>query len=278
MGDACLDTFHRMWVQQASSENAYFEIYWMIERCLGVKFPDLHQKTKGCVSDQKWRVLCSMVEAYLKGKPLAYLLGDVDFCKMRILVAEGVLIPRTDTEAMVEHLIQNIPQGAKVLELGVGSGAIGCALAKNRKDIQVLGIDNNHKALLLAEKNIKLHRLQNQFSVVYGNWCQDLSLGPFDWVVSNPPYIDYNDKNLCDKVKRYEPESALMSNDNGYADLKIIMKIAKELLSPRGGLTLEHGWKMQNAVCSLLDRDGYRVQQKGMDAQMKPRYVSAIVS
>ncbi|MCB1614788.1 MAG: peptide chain release factor N(5)-glutamine methyltransferase [Pseudomonadales bacterium] len=192
--------------------------------------------------------------------PLAYLTGKREFWSLELTVNESVLIPRPETELLVEKALQLLSTNCfcekpRVLDLGTGSGAIVCALAKERPDIFLLGVDKSEAALALAKQNAHSLALPN-IEFICTSWFQGVR-GPFDMIVSNPPYIDSEDKHLGEGGLRYEPIAALVADNAGMGDLCHICQNASHYLKVEGWLLLEHGWQQGARVRSLMRENGF---------------------
>lgn len=191
-----------------------------------------------------------------QGEPVAHLLGYRDFWTLRLKVSPDTLIPRPDTETLVEQALALLPDTpARVADLGTGTGAIALALASERPQWRLIATDLHPGAVVLARENALAHQLNN-VEILQGSWCQPLS-GQFDMIVSNPPYIDPEDPHLRQGDVRFEPLSALTAEDKGMADIRTIAEQARALLQPGGWLLFEHGYEQGEAVRDLLQQLGY---------------------
>ena len=199
--------------------------------------------------------LDDIVSKRQQGQPLAYLFGYWHFFDLRLAVSPSTLIPRPDTEILVEQALSlALPQKAKVLDLGTGTGAIALTLAHNRPDWQLTAVDYIAEAVALAEHNRSTLNIAN-CHVLHSNWFSALGGQRFDLIVSNPPYIDPIDPHLA--ALKFEPLSALTAADQGLADIKHIVSIAGRYLNPDGWLWLEHGYDQADAVRLLLQQAGF---------------------
>jgi release factor glutamine methyltransferase len=192
-----------------------------------------------------------------QGEPVAYLLGRRAFWTFEVEVCSAVLIPRPETELLVELALRlGADLEGKVADLGTGSGAIALALAGERPDWQVYATELSAEAQSVAAANFRKANLAN-LHLLAGNWCDPLPGSDYVLLVSNPPYIDKADPHLREGDVRFEPRSALVANDNGLADLRAIAVQAKRYLVDTGWLLLEHGYQQGNAVRRLLVGLGY---------------------
>lgn len=199
------------------------------------------------------------------GEPVAYILGRQGFWSLELEVAPHTLIPRPDTELLVETALQLLPgEPARVLDLGTGTGAIALALAAERPAWQVTGVDRIAEAVALALRNAQRLRLGNaQF--YESHWFSALAGQRFQLIVSNPPYIPSNDPHLVQGDLRFEPHSALIAGVDGLDDLRLIIDQAPAHLESAGWLLLEHGYDQAAAVRALLTAGGFEEVQSRRD-------------
>ncbi len=197
----------------------------------------------------------------LLGHPVAYLIGKKEFFNIELSVAPGVLIPRPETELLVELVIDFLDSAGhqitapKILDLGTGSGAIGLALAKNIPGSQVTCVDISPEALAIAQKNATLLGL-NTVQFHQGSWFDGLT-DQFDVIVSNPPYIPAGDEHLSMGDLRFEPSSALTDHDDGLSAYRYIFQQAPAYLKKDGLIVVEHGYDQSEAICQLLSNGQY---------------------
>ena len=199
------------------------------------------------------------------GEPVAYLIGWRDFYEHRFHVAPGVLIPRPETELLIDHGLATIAhlEHPRILDMGTGSGCIAISLALAKPASEVWALDISHAALSIASANAE--RLGAQVQFRHSDWASALPSekfsGYFDLIVSNPPYIAPDDIHLSQGDLRFEPRSALAADDAGMADLTKIVAIAKTLLKPNGVLLCEHGYDQAERMNILLKQNAFETQQ-----------------
>lgn len=192
-----------------------------------------------------------------QGEPIAHLTGVREFWSLPLFVSPATLIPRPDTECLVEQALARLPSGpCRILDLGTGTGAIALALASERPDCTVTAVDVMPDAVALARRNVERLRLNN-VSVLQSSWFAALESRMFEMIVSNPPYIDEDDPHLAQGDVRFEPLTALVAANQGLADLDHIVTTSRQHLLPGGWLLVEHGWTQGEAVRALFTRAGY---------------------
>jgi len=218
--------------------------------------------------------LQGLLERRRRGEPMAHILGRQGFWSLELEVDASTLIPRPETELLVELALERLPrEGVRAADLGTGSGAIALALASERPRWQLLAVDRIAAATALAERNRQRLGLDN-VQILSGSWCEPLS-GAFQLIVSNPPYIDPADPHLSRGDVRFEPHSALVAGAAGLADIAAIVTQALPLLVADGWLMLEHGYDQGVAVRRLLQDAGYRAVQTHQDLEGRDRVTLA---
>jgi release factor glutamine methyltransferase len=218
----------------------------------------------------------ALLGARADGTPLAYLTGRREFWSLELEVTPHTLIPRPETELLVELALERLEPGAgdAVADLGTGSGAIALALAHERPDLRVLATDRDAATLAVARANAARHGLANVTFAV-ADWCAALPSGRFAALVSNPPYVAPGDPHLDRGDLRFEPRTALVAGDAGRADLRAIARGARRCLAPGGHLLLEHGYDQGEACVALLDELGYVDVVDHRDPAGQPRVIAA---
>ncbi len=187
--------------------------------------------------------------------PVAYITGQQAFWNLSLKVNHATLIPRPDTELLIEVALNSLKNPHNILDLGTGSGAIALALAKEFPEAQVVGVDISAEALEIAAYNAKNNHISN-VNFLQSDWFSALATQAFDLIVSNPPYIADSDPHLA--ALKHEPSSALIAADNGLSDFKAISTSAKAFLRKGGVLLFEHGWQQKNDVQSILKNCDYQ--------------------
>lgn len=206
------------------------------------------------LTSQQTKAFLRLIKRRIDGVPVAYLIGEREFYDLTFKVTEAVLIPRPETELLVELALERIPvdQPCKILDLGTGSGAIAITIAKHRLQSRVIAVDVSADAIAVSGWNAKNLQVDN-LHLTIGNWFDELSGEEFDLILSNPPYVANNDPHLAQGDLRFEPWIALAAEDNGLACIRHIINVAPRHLAKSGWLLLEHGYDQAAACRQLLD-------------------------
>ena len=218
---------------------------WLVSTSLKIKRMELYLHPEEIVEEQNIREIRSMIVRRGKREPLQHILGSVNFAGFLIKSDERALVPRPETESLVEYILNRIPDSfeGKILDLGTGSGAILIALCSSLPSSFGIGTDRCNEALALAEENVRLLNLQERVVLRNLDWHQDKILDDdISLIVANPPYLDEEEwESAQPEVKSFDPKSALVAEDGGFYDLRKIIACANETLATDGLLALEFG-------------------------------------
>lgn len=213
-----------------------------------------------------------LLQRRIQGEPVAYLLGRRGFWTLDLTVSPATLIPRPETERLVELALERLPadRPLQVADLGTGSGAIALALASERPLAQVLATDMSPQALAVAAENARRHELVN-VHFQQGSWHAALGQERFDLIATNPPYIAADDPHLAQGDLRFEPATALASGADGLDDIRVIIEGAPARLVAGGWLLIEHGWDQGPAIRALLEQAGFVEVSTALDLEHRDR-------
>ena len=219
----------------------------------------LHTYPEQTLTSQLRQTFNQLVARRVKGEPVAYLIGKRDFYDLTFKVTPAVLIPRPETELLVELALTRVPvnQHCRVLDLGTGSGAIAITIAKHRPRTTVVAVDVSVDAIAVASKNAKEIGVTN-LTIINGNWFDAMFGVKFDLIVSNPPYVAEEDPHLKQGDLRFEPQLALTAEADGLACLRSISSEAPEHLNTGGWLLMEHGYDQADVCRQLLKDAGFK--------------------
>ncbi|WP_076920288.1 peptide chain release factor N(5)-glutamine methyltransferase [Pseudoalteromonas sp. SK18] len=206
------------------------------------------------LTDQQYQAFQHACERRLQGEPVSHITGCREFWSLQLEVNPTTLIPRPDTETLVELALEcEVPKNAKVLDLGTGTGAIALALGSEMPTWDITAVDRIDDAVALAKRNQQRLAINN-VTVEQSNWFSALKNKKFDLIVTNPPYIEHDDVHLYQGDVRFEPLSALVADDAGMADIKQIITQSRDYLHASGYLLIEHGFEQSAAVRHIFNQ------------------------
>lgn len=257
----------QQWARQqlAHSDDVRADVFALLSFVLDKNKTYIMTWPEKALTEVQWERFQALVSERVKGKPVAYITGRKEFWSLELETNESTLIPRGDTETLVEAALGlNLPENARVLDLGTGTGAIALALKSEKPNWQVFGCDKNGDAVALASRNATRNNLDAEF--FQSDWFSNVPKGrPFDLIVSNPPYIEEADPHLVQGDVRFEPLSALVAKGDGLDDIKNIVVSATSYLVNGGWLLLEQGWQQADSVIELLTKNGYKKVNRWQD-------------
>lgn len=226
---------------------------------------------KNLTSEQELQ-FSSFLEQRIQGHPIAHIIGQREFWGLNLKVTADTLIPRPDTETLIEAALELKPgdnSTCSILDLGTGTGAIALALKSELSQCQVIAVDQSRAALEVAQHNAQSNQLDVQF--IHSNWLSAIEDQQFNCIVSNPPYIEDDDPHLQQGDVRFEPLSALASGQDGLDDIRIICQQGYSHIKPNGWLIIEHGYNQAEAIHELFAQYGYQNIQLRKDYGGNPR-------
>lgn len=245
--------------QLPHADNAALEAQVLLAHALNCERVYLYSWPNKEVTEPQQQQFETFIARRIAKEPLAYILGYKEFWSLKLKVTPDTLIPRWDTELMVETTLAKLPNDKplRILDLGTGCGAIACALASERPNWQIVASDVSAAALSVAQENANSHQLNNvQF--IQSDWFANLAGQRFDAIVSNPPYIRETDLHLTQGDLPAEPKLALTAGPLGLESFKLILSQVKQYLNTNGLLAFEHGFDQGEAVRSLLEAFGLK--------------------
>ena len=240
------------------SDEASVEISTLLQHCLEVNRAWLISHESDVPEGQNLAKFEALLKRRLAGEPIAYIIGKREFYGLEFKVTPDTLIPRPDTETLVDAALEKIPQEKHccVLDLGTGTGAIAISIAKLRPYAKVTAVDASSAALAVAQENAQ-NLKANNVQCVLSDWFAALKGQTFDVIVSNPPYIAEYDSHLSQGDLRFEPITALAAGEDGLQDIRQIISQARQHLESEGWLMLEHGYDQPEKVADLLKLSGF---------------------
>ena len=230
----------------------------LLEAATGLRRVQVRAHPERQLNPEQTAALEALLTRRCQGEPVAYILGHWGFWSLDLTITPAVLIPRPETELLVELALTRIPNDAtwRIADLGTGSGALALAIASERPHCRVLAVDASAEALAVAEANGRTLGLTN-VEFRHSEWFQDLTGERFELVVANPPYVATDDPHLRQGDVAFEPRSALVAGSDGLDDIRHLTAAAPAHLAAKGWLLLEHGWDQGRAVRRLLTAAGF---------------------
>lgn len=264
---------------QKGLENPRLEAELLLAGTLGMKRLELYLKFERILTEPELALLRERVKRRAAREPLQYVLGNAEFRELTLKCDRRALIPRPETEELVELVFKKLPAGApaRVADLGTGTGAIALSLAKERPELTVVACDFSADALALAKENAAACGLSERVEFVRSDWMNAVS-GNFDAIVSNPPYLTDGEVAVAQpEVKDHEPHNALIAPDAGLADLEKILRQAKPRLNAGGFVALETGIAHHPRLDEIARDAGYTTTESHRDSGDFPRFFFALV-
>lgn len=251
----------------AKNESARLEAEILMTHVLASTRSFLFANPEFELPDEQAQQFKKLIQLRTQGQPIAYLTGETEFWSLPLFISSDVLVPRPETELLVETALEKIPLQAnwRIADLGTGSGAIALALASERTGCEVTATDISAPALNLARRNAQNLKLDN-IEFHRGSWTQPLQ-GQFHIIVSNPPYVDAADPHLLQGDLRFEPRIALTPGHDGLSPIRSISEHAFRLLLDGGWLMFEHGWDQGPACREIMSRAGFTQVTTKQDLQ-----------
>ncbi len=244
---------------QLSSDTAQIDAELLLSYTLDKNRTWLHTWPDKTITAEEASLFEALTQRRQQGEPIAHILGKQSFWTLDLKVTADTLIPRPETELLVEQALSLTPidQPWQIADLGTGTGAIALAIASERPKATLIASDRSEAALTVAQENATTHAINN-IAFRHGSWFEPLRGETFDLILSNPPYIATGDPHLAQGDVRFEPDSALTSGNDGLDDLRLIIANAVHHLKPDGWLLVEHGYDQGNAVRSLFEQYHYQ--------------------
>lgn len=240
-------------------ENGRWEAELLLAKASGMNRASLKAHPEKILSDDIIKLYLAWCQRRAGQEPIAYILEEKEFWSLNLKVTPEVLIPRPETELLVESCLSIYQKQASLIlaDLGTGSGAIALALAKEKPSWSIIAIDKSYSALNLAKYNANQHEIKNVF-FLQADWLQSLQPHSLDAIVANPPYIPLSDEHLQQKELSFEPLSALVAENHGLACIEKILQSARTCLKPGAQVLIEHGYDQHSAVQTLFSQYGFK--------------------
>ena len=250
-------------LQYRSSNISKNDIEFCLAECLQKNRSFIISHNDYILNQDESRKILSLLNKLGSGLPLAYVLGYKPFYKHNFLVNKNVLIPRDETELIIDKILDigdDIFKKRKylnVIDLGAGSGCIGLTVAIERPKWRIILIEKSLSAIEILQKNKEIHGAKNAH-IIISDWLHALDQNSVNMIVANPPYVEHQSKNIQKSVKFYEPSSALFAGDKGLMDIKLIIEQSKTILCKNGVLLMENGFNQSRSVKKYLEKNDYK--------------------
>ncbi len=254
--------------EKLNSDDIRNEFVFYLKEKLQLNDNDIYVNKERELSKKEHELIKEFIEKKKEGLPLDYILNSTKFYNNDFYVDSRVLIPRPETEILVDYVNNNFVSSIKVLDAGTGSGCIGISIALNNSNFDVYGSDFSEDSLSVASINQNTLDVKN-FSIIHASWLSCFKKNSFDLIVGNPPYIADQDSHLKDL--KHEPIKALVSKDGGLGDIKLIVEQSTEVLKSGGMLILEHGYHQQQEVENIFKSNRFSKIDNLKDFQKLPR-------
>ena len=248
-------------LKEAGIKTPITDTHLILSKVLNIpRWKLITEKDRYLTTEEK-RKFFSLIEKRAERYPLGYILGEKEFFNVKLKIEEGVLIPRPETELLVEEVLKRIPENKKTigLEIGIGSGAISIALLKNRPHLIMYGVDISEKALQLSALNAKINNVLDRFVLIKSNLFENIPDIKFDFIVSNPPYIAQEEYETLEEEVKKEPVEALIAGKEGTEFYERIINKGINYLKEKGFFAFEIGYKQGEYVKKLLEDKGFKV-------------------
>lgn len=261
------------------SDSARLDCEWLLCFVLDKPRSYLHSWPEKMLSQDETVQFEKRLNRRVNGEPIAHILGERGFWSLNLKVTADTLIPRPETERLVELALGLIPNQSQwnILDLGTGTGAIALSLAMERPACFISATDQSLAALDVAKQNAMNNKISN-IEFIHSNWFAKLKNKKFDVIVSNPPYVEENDPHLQQGDVRFEPLSALTAGEDGLDDIRTIIKSSQAHLTQNGVLLIEHGYNQAESVCDLLNLAGFNKVKNFKDDNDIPRVSIGYIS
>jgi len=257
---------YEVYMKNSGIENARNELFWILEEKFFISKKDILLFPEKQLSQEQLALLIPLIQKRCQRYPLQYILGKSDFMGLIFEVGEGVLIPRPETELIVDYGIKNFPKNAFILEIGSGSGCISTALKYFRPDLNISAADISEKALAYTLKNSEIILKQKTPFQFYLSDCfENIPPFPFDAVISNPPYLSLNDMQSIEPELSFEPSLALSPGEDGLSVYQKIAEARPDYLKAKGQIVLEIGYNIEENVKKIFS--DYRLLETIRDFQ-----------